>query len=105
MTSFFQKKVYQLIKKIPKGRLATYGQIGEQLGNRRLARAVGNALHQNSYPDVPCHRVVSQNGHLAFNFGKGGWQEQKRKLLKEGIRFKAEKQVDLAKHRAILNQG
>jgi len=77
----------------------TYGQVAEKLGNPRLARVVGWALHVN--PDsqrIPCHRVVNKDGRLAPNFGLGGWEEQKRRLLEEGIGFVKEHKVDLGKH-------
>ena len=79
------KRIYEAVKKIPKGCVATYGQIAELAGNKGMARAVGNALHRNPDPDnIPCYRVVNSKGELsgAFAFG-GGQQEQ---LLKaDGI--------------------
>lgn len=98
----FSSGVYRLVKRIPKGKVAAYGQIADQLGKPRAARAVGNTLHVNPYKSVPCHRVVNREGRVATNFGGGGWKEQKRKLLKEGMRFKNRLCVDLEKHR-ILN--
>lgn len=98
----FSSGVYQLVKQIPKGKVATYGQIAAQLGRPKAARAVGNALHVNPYKSVPCHRVVNREGRVAKNFGDGGWRVQKRKLLQEGVRFKNRMCVDLEKHR-ILN--
>jgi len=90
----FVKHVYQVVKTISKGKVASYGWVAEQLGSRRLARAVGNALHNNSFDDVPCHRVVNSQGKLAENFGRGGWKIQKEKLVKEGIKFVSERKVD-----------
>lgn len=87
----FSDKVYQITKKIPPGKVATYGQIAAQLGTPRAARAVGNALHNNPDPKtIPCYRVVNQEGRLA-----PGFREQKGKLLKEGIEFKDKNHVDL----------
>lgn len=94
----FTEKVYQLVKKIPRGKVATYGQVAVWLGQPKTARAVGNALHVNPYRSVPCHRVVNQRGRVALNFGGGNWRDQKRKLKQEGVGFKNEKQVDLEKH-------
>jgi methylated-DNA-protein-cysteine methyltransferase-like protein len=91
----FSEKVYQAVRQIPKGKVATYGQVAVAAGRPLAARAVGSALHQNPYPEVPCHRVVNAQGRLAPNFGKGGYLEQKRRLLAEGVRFKSEKRVDL----------
>jgi methylated-DNA-protein-cysteine methyltransferase related protein len=90
----FAERVFQAVKQIPKGKVATYGWVGAQIGSSRLARAVGNALHFNPYDEVPCHRVVNSQGKLALHFGKGGWQEQKKRLEKEGVRFRGEMYVD-----------
>lgn len=93
----FREKVYQLTKKIPRGKVATYGQIAFGIGQPKAARAVGNVLHVNPYRTVPCHRVVNRQGQVALNFGGGDWRDQKRKLKQEGVRFKSEKIVDLEK--------
>lgn len=91
--SFFER-VYQVTKKIPPGKVATYGQIAKALGRPRAARAVGNALHNNPGPKtIPCYRVVNREGRLA-----PGFREQKGKLLKEDIEFKNKNHVDLKKH-------
>lgn len=87
------KKVYTLVKKIPKGRVATYGEIAHVLGIS--PRTVGWALHANKDLNVPCHRVVNKEGKVAENYGFGGWREQKRRLLEEGVKFVGEKKVDL----------
>ena len=82
MTTF--DKVYAAVRLIPRGSVATYGQIAEAIGNKRLARVVGYALHVNPEPGViPCHRVVGSNGSLT---GYGGGIKNKIALLKiEGI--------------------
>ena len=92
----FERAVYEAVKLIPKGNVATYGQIAELAGYPRAARAVGNALHRN--PDetnVPCHRVVNADGLLAKNFGFGGALEQRRRLIAEGV-YVMDLSVDLA---------
>lgn len=77
----FQKKVLELTKKIPKGRVATYGLLAKLLGDAHLSRAVGNALNKNPFPIIiPCHRVVQSNG-LVGGFARG--IETKIKILKE----------------------
>lgn len=82
----FELEVYELTKRIPEGKVTTYGDLAEALGNRSLARAVGNALHKNPYEGVvPCHRVVNVDGKLAKNFGFGGPLIQRKLLEKEGI--------------------
>ena len=94
--SFF-KKVYQVTREIPKGKVATYGQIAKVLGTRD-ARRVGQALHANKNLKTPCHRVVNKQGQLAINFGWKGWQGQKQRLEKEGVKVVGKK-VDLKKYR------
>ena len=95
--SFFED-IYKVVKKIPKGKVTTYGQIAKILGTKD-ARKVGWALHANTYSDVPCHRVVNKDGGLAPNFAFDGPKEQKRRLEMEGIRFLDENKVDLKEHR------
>jgi methylated-DNA-protein-cysteine methyltransferase-like protein len=94
----FSEKVYQLTRQIPKGKVVTYGQVAKKIGKPKAARAVGNAVHRNPDPKtIPCHRVVNRDGRLAPNFAGNGWQEQKRRLLKEGVKFKDQMHVDLTK--------
>ena len=67
------KRIYEAVKKIPKGRVASYSQIAELAGDRKMARAVGNALHKNPDPaSIPCYRVVNARGELAGAFAFGG---------------------------------
>ena len=80
------EKIYAEVCKIPEGSVATYAQIAGRLGNRGLARVVGNALHVNPYPGiVPCHRVVNSRGELSGAFAFGSYDEQKRRLEEEGV--------------------
>ena len=66
MSATINEKVYEFIKTIPKGKVATYGKVAEYLGNKYLARVVGNALHKNPDPaNIPCHRVVNCKGELS----------------------------------------
>lgn len=89
------KRIYEAVKKIPKGRVATYGQIAEMAGDRKMARAVGNALHNNPDPaTIPCHRVVNSKGLLAGGFAFGGEEVQARLLREEGVEVIDDK-VDL----------
>jgi len=92
MEGFYQR-IYDAVKKIPCGKVATYGRIAELLGTKD-ARKVGWALHVNRDPKVPCHRVVNKEGRLAPNFAFNGWKEQKLRLLGEGVGFKSEMHVD-----------
>lgn len=95
MNGFFAR-VYKVVKKIPLGKVATYGQIAESLGSKD-ARRVGWALHANKDENVPCHRVVSKSGRLAPNFAFDGAQEQRRRLEAEGVEFLDKTHVDLSK--------
>lgn len=96
MISFFEQ-VYEVVKKIPKGKVVTYGQIAQKLGTRD-ARKVGWALHANKETNrVPCHRVVNNQGRLAPNFAFDGPEEQRRRLEAEGVSFINQNQVDLDK--------
>lgn len=96
LESNFFEKVYQVVRKIPKGKVMTYGQIAKILGTKD-ARKVGWALHGNKDPNISCHRVVNKEGRVATNYAFEGWEEQKRKLLAEGVTFVDEKHVDLSK--------
>ena len=78
--------IYEAVKKIPKGSVATYGQIAELAGNKGMARAVGNALHKNPDPDnIPCYRVVNSKGELSGAFAFGGANRQENLLKADGI--------------------
>lgn len=80
------KRIYEAVKMIPKGKVATYGQIAELAGDKKMSRAVGNALHKNPNPDeIPCFRVVNSKGELSGAFAFGGADEQQRLLEAEGI--------------------
>lgn len=92
------KRIYEAVKKIPKGRVATYGQIAELAGDRKMARAVGNALHKNSDPEhVPCFRVVNAKGELAGEFAFGGSGAQAKLLEADGVEV-TDGRVDLEKY-------
>lgn len=92
------EKIYDAVMTIPKGKVATYGQIAALAGNGGAARVVGNALHVNPAPGViPCHRVVNAQGRLAPNFAFGGDGEQQRLLEAEGVEV-INHRVDLKKY-------
>ncbi len=91
--------VYESVKSIPAGKVATYGQIAKMAGQPRKARIVGWALHSNPQPGViPCHRVVNRNGELSGAFAFGGPDEQKSLLESEGIIFDDCGKIDLQKY-------
>ena len=92
------KRIYEAVKNIPKGKVATYGQVAVMAGNERMARAVGNALHKNPDPDtIPCYRVVNAKGELAKAFVFGGINVQAAMLEQDGIEV-VDGKVDLKKY-------
>lgn len=98
MTDIYEK-IYAAVKTIPRGRVATYAQIAAMVGNPRMCRVVGNALHQNPYFGiVPCHRVVNAKGYLAKGFVFGGEGVQADMLRAEGVEV-VDGRVDLKKYR------
>lgn len=92
------KRIYEAVKKIPKGKVATYGQVAKMAGNSKMSRAVGNALHKNPDPDmIPCYRVVNSKGELAGAFAFGGDEVQAKLLMADGIEV-VDNKVDLKKY-------
>ena len=92
------KRIYEAVKRIPKGRVATYAQVAEMAGDRKMARAVGNALHKNPDPGtIPCHRVVNFKGELAGEYAFGGAWKQAEALKREGVEA-VDGRVDLRKY-------
>ena len=92
------KRIYEAVRKIPYGHVATYAQVAQLAGDRKMARAVGNALHRNPDPDnIPCFRVVNSKGELAGEFAFGGAGAQARLLEAEGITV-VDGRVDLAQY-------
>lgn len=80
------KRIYEAVKRIPKGCVATYGQVAAMAGDKKMARAVGNALHKNPDPEhIPCYRVVNSKGELAGAFAFGGETVQEDRLMADGI--------------------
>lgn len=103
MQRTFFERVYRVVKQIPKGKVATYGQIAYAIGAPRCARQVGFALHVNPQPGIiPCHRVVNRSGRLAPAFAFGGEQVQAQLLREEGVEVDENFTVDLQKY---LYQG
>lgn len=96
----FSDAVFDIVCAIPRGKVATYGQIAAMLGRPQSARYVGFALHANPRPgmdpdSIPCHRVVFKDGSLAPGFAFGGPGEQRRLLEAEGVPFADETHVDM----------
>ncbi len=91
----FRQDVYALIGKIPKGKVATYGQVARLVDSPKAARAVGMCMRTNpDAPRTPCHRVVAADGSLTGYSADGGLKRKKEILLREGVQFKGDK-VDL----------
>ena len=91
-------RVYEYLKYIPQGKVVTYGQIAEFLGNKNLARAVGNFLHMNPDGDLyPCYKVVNSKGKLSKHYAFGGIENQRKRLEADGIQVKDD-QIDLNRY-------
>ena len=91
------ERIYAVVRQIPYGRVATYGQIAALAGNPRWSRVVGYALHVNPDPaHIPCFRVVNRFGEVSSAFAFGGENEQIALLQREGVRFLPDGRVDLA---------
>ena len=92
------EKIYEVVKRIPCGKVATYGQVAMLAGNPHWSRVVGYALHVNPDPGkIPCHRVVNRFGECSGSFAFGGKETQQMLLEGEGISF-SEGRVNLRKH-------
>ena len=91
------EKIYDTVRKIPFGKVATYGQIARMVGNPRLSRVVGYAMH-SAPEDVPCQRVVNRFGGMADAFEPFGKETHRMLLEIEGVEFKADGCVDLEKY-------
>ncbi len=81
----FSDKVYEVVKKIPKGKVLTYKEVAKRAGNALASRAVGNILNKNYNPKIPCHRVIRSDGKMGgYNRGV----QNKIKILKaEGVKL------------------
>lgn len=96
----FSERVYEVVRRIPRGTVATYGQIARLIGAPRSARFIGYALRANPAPgedadSVPCHRVVFKDGALCSGYVFGGPEMQRQMLVDEGIVFDADGHVDM----------
>ena len=92
----FFSRVYEVVRQIPPGFVATYGQVARLAGAPRNARFVGFALHANPEPGViPCHRVVFADGRMSEGFAFGGPEVQRHLLEDEDVRFLLDGRVDL----------
>ena len=93
------ERIYDVVKQIPYGKVATYGQVAALAGNKRWARVVGYALHANPDPEnIPCYRVVNRLGEVSKAFAFGGENRQIELLQEEGIEF-VDGRVDMDNYR------
>ena len=100
------EKIYEVVKNISEGKVATYGQVALLAGNPRWARVVGYALHVNPEPGtIPCHRVVNREGKVAPSFAFGGEGVQRQLLESEGIVFESDGRIDLEKYSISFPSG
>jgi methylated-DNA-protein-cysteine methyltransferase-like protein len=100
------EKIYNVVKRIPYGKVATYGQVAMLAGNPNWSRVVGYALHVNPDPDsIPCFRVVNRFGEPSSAFAFGGPGRQAELLQAEGVGFTDETHVDMARYRVSFLPG
>lgn len=97
----FAQKVFDVVRRVPRGRVVTYGQVARMIGHPRSARYVGYALHSNPNPGsedgaAPCHRVVFANGGICDGYAFGGPDVQRAMLESEGVTFLDDRHVDLS---------
>ena len=98
-SSGFFARVYALVSRIPRGCVATYGQIARMLGAPRAARTVGWAMHDNPHGSrMPCHRVVQHGGTCSPNFQIGDPGAQRRRLKREGVQFLLDGRINMEIH-------
>ncbi len=94
------EKIYAVVRQIPRGKVASYGQVAALAGNPRWSRVVGYALHVNPDPDcTPCYRVVRKDGGLSEAFAFGGINVQRELLERDGVGFDSEGRVLMEKYR------
>ncbi len=92
----FNRRVYEIVKQIPQGKVTTYGAVAAAIGAPRCSRQVGWALHTNpAFGEIPCHRVVFKDGSLTDGFAFGGREVQKQLLENDGVAVSESGKVDL----------
>lgn len=83
MDKTFTEKVYEVVRKIPKGKTLSYKEVAKKAGSPNAFRAVGNILNKNYNPKIPCHRVIKSSGELG-GYNRGS-KNKKKILLEEGF--------------------
>jgi methylated-DNA-[protein]-cysteine S-methyltransferase len=93
----FKERVYNIVRRVPKGKVITYKRVAEKAGSPRAYRAVGSLMHRNPFSSVPCHRVVKSDGSV------GGFSSGVRRkimlLKKEGLRFRGKRILEFEKRK------
>ena len=84
MNKIFQEEVLRVVRRIPRGRVLSYGEVARRAGSPRAFRAVGSIMSQNKDPHVPCHRVIRSDGFVG-GYNGGGEGEKARRLRTEGV--------------------
>lgn len=93
------ERIYEVVRRIPRGRVATYGQIAMMAGNPHWSQVVGYALHVNPDPEgIPCFRVVNRFGEVSSAFAFGGGNRQRELLAEEGVAFLPDGRVDMTRY-------
>ena len=93
-------RIYEVVRRIPRGFVASYGQVAALAGNPRWSRVVGYALHVNPDPKgIPCYRVVTKDGRLSEAFAFGGVNVQRELLLRDGVGFTPDGRAIMEKYR------
>lgn len=99
VTPAFERTVHKIVATIPRGKVATYGQIAEMAGAPGAAREVGHVMARvETGLNLPCHRVVNKTGTLAPDFAFGGQERQRLMLEEEGVTFLADGRIDMSRH-------
>ena len=96
----FSERVFQVVQQVPRGKVASYGQVARLIGAPRSARYVGYALRANPDPgaevnSIPCHRIVFKDGSLCSGYAFGGPDVQREMLEEEGVTFADDEHVDM----------
>lgn len=99
ITPEFERAVHEIVATIPKGKVATYGQVAEMVGEAGAAREVGYVMSRvKPMQNLPCHRVVNKAGTMSPAFAFGGQERQRAMLEEEGVRFTSDGRIDMARY-------
>ena len=94
-----KEKVYQIVRKIPRGKVLTYKEVAELAGRPKAWRAVGNILDKHQEPSLPCHRVIRSDGKIGGY--RWGVKKKTKLLISEGVKIKMDKILDINRYGMI----